>query len=135
MGMMAGLHSYQIDLYLKLASSGYKKGEKFFYYTSGRGVGKSYLNHLYNQNLCQEIVMPSAPKSKYKFSRAKWYTVELQDMPWRFSREYNEIIAWCSQQFGAHPVEADAWSRWHVGLSKIYFRDAKDYQWYMLRWA
>ena len=104
-------------------------------------------------NLCKEIVYPASfyepfvslnavknikmpPKSKYQFSRAKWYTASLNgNATWRFSDEYNDIIAWCTEMFGAHPAKHDAWSRWHVGLGCVNFRDEKDYQWFVLRWG
>lgn len=105
---------------------------------------------LYNENLCKEIILtantimmdynvfyePVVSKSKYKFSRAKWYTAELTGhATWRFSDEYNQIIEWCTEHFGKHPTKHDAWSRWYVGLGYINFRDAKDYEWFMLRWS
>ena len=97
-------------------------------------------------NLCKEIVFDGAyyapyipkmlNKPKYQFSRAKWYTASLNgNATWRFSDEYNDIIAWCTEMFGAHPAKHDAWSRWHVGLGCVNFRDEKDYQWFVLRWG
>lgn len=107
-----------------------------------------------DHNLCKEISLPASvydtfskgyPKTsaslkklmpKYKFSRAKWYTAPLNgNGTWRFSDEYNEIIAWCAEQFGPHPKRHDAWSRWYVGLGFINFRDERDYQWFVLRWG
>ncbi len=70
------------------------------------------------------------PKSKYQFSRAKWYVAEFDD------RYYFEVEAWCSQHFGPHPARPDAWSRWvHKYSQQIHFRDEKDYQWFILRWG
>lgn len=94
-------------------------------------------------NLCKEIVsvqpmpdityrVPKLPQPKYQFSRAKWHTA---DTTWILGREYNEIIAWCTDQFGPHPRRSDAWSRWWVGTGQIYFRDEKDYLMFVLRWA
>ena len=83
-------------------------------------------------NLCQEMVMT---KPKYQFSRAKWYTADVGRGVWKLSQEYNEIIEWCTEHFGPHPKRHDAWSRWWVGIGAIYFRDEKDYHWYVLRWG
>ena len=109
--------------------------------------------HFYQSNLCKEITLtaqtqlctlgvyyapyiPKIMKPKYQFSRAKWYTAPLNgNGTWRFSDEYNEIIEWCTEMFGAHPTKHDAWSRWYVGLGCINFRDAKDYEWFVLRWS
>jgi hypothetical protein len=117
---------------------GIATGVKTMYYTAGRRTGKSVLNQWfdYNNNLCKEIMLPEKPESKYKFSRSKWYTVELNgNATWRFSDEYNQIIAWCTENFGAHPSNPDAWSRWHVGLGYINFRDEADYLFYTLKWG
>ena len=90
-------------------------------------------------NLCKEIVLPMtatySPYVKYKFSRAKWHTADLGSGVWRLSREYNAIIKWCTEQFGAHPKHQDAWSRWWVGIGCINFRDEKDYLMFLLRWG
>ena len=70
------------------------------------------------------------PKSKYKFSRAKWYVAEFD------GKYYFEVEEWCAEQFGPHPRNPDAWSRWHHTYSeKIHFRDEKDYVLFMLRWS
>lgn len=92
-------------------------------------------------NLCKEIMfnIPGYPKTsasinrlmpKYKFSRAKWYVAEFHP------KDYFEVDAWCSQQFGPHPARPDAWSRWiHKYETSIHFRDEKDYNWFVLRWG
>lgn len=124
---------------------------EMFLISAGNQTGKSMLslkvfkNRYYGatertfwapSNLCKEIMFPEPSKPKYQFSRAKWYTAPLNgNGTWRFSDEYNEIIEWCTEMFGAHPTKQDAWSRWYVGLGFINFRDAKDYEWYILRWS
>ena len=108
--------------------SGRRQTGKSFYY-------KAPKNRIYDTNLCKEIMFPEPSESKYKFSRAKWYTVDIGVGAWRLGSEYNEIVAWCNDMFGPHPKKPDAWSRWWVGIGQIYFCDAKDYEWYMLRWS
>lgn len=134
------LQPYQQAL-LDRVSQGFKHGEMAIF-SSGRQTGKSMLTMLktryYSANLCKEIMLPTSPvkQEKYRFSRAKWYTAELHgNSTWIFSDEYNNIIAWCTEQFGAHPTKQDAWSRWWVGLGEINFRDEKDFVLYQLRWA
>ena len=97
-------------------------------------------------NLCQEIVgvqpmtgpvggiftmrASYTPQPKYKFTRANWYVAEFD------IRHYFEVEEWCKEQFGPHPKNPDAWSRWmHKYEDKIHFRDEKDYIWFSLRWA
>jgi len=70
------------------------------------------------------------PQSKYKFTRANWYVAEFN------IKDYTDVVHWCREQFGPHPRNPDAWSRWeHKYEDKIYFRDEKDYAWFMLRWS
>lgn len=69
-------------------------------------------------------------KLKYKFSRTNWYVAEFDD------KYYFEVEKWCAEQFGPHPRNPDAWSRWyHKYQDRIHFRDSKDYEWFMLRWS
>lgn len=107
-------------------SGGYKTGEMAIY-SGGRGVGKSFYYSI-----------PSYPKTtaslnrlmpKYKFSR-KWHVA---DFDWAHQAE---VLEWCTQQFGPHPRNPDAWSRWYNKYSeKIHLRDEQDYVLFMLRWS
>lgn len=68
-------------------------------------------------------------QSKYKFSR-NWHQAHFD------SQYYFEVDEWCTKQFGPHPKNPDAWSRWwHKFEDSILFRDEKDYVLFMLRWA
>jgi hypothetical protein len=107
-------------------------------YTSGRRTGKSYLNALYGStgiktlyygtNLCNEILLPMKPAPKYKFSRAKWYEAKVP-------KDQQAAFAWCVKQFGPEPTNTDAWTRWYFNVDRTFrFRDAKDYEWFLLRW-
>ena len=135
-----GIHPY--------VNGGFKRGEMAII-SSGRQTGKS----IYYNNLCKEIVLsnsidmtvlesmliPGYPITsvslkklmpKYQFSRANWYVAEFR---WQ---DQHKVLAWCSQQFGPHPANPDAWSRWYNKYSeRIHFRDEKDYQWFLLRWG
>ena len=105
---------------------GFKRGEMAVY-SGGRGVGKSFYYSI-----------PSYPKTtaslnrlmpKYKFSR-KWHVA---DFDWAHQAE---VLEWCTQQFGPHPRNPDAWSRWYNKYSeKIHLRDEQDYVLFMLRWS
>ncbi len=111
-----------------------------------------------NTNLCEEILttaqpcvlseisfdygsyyapyIPKITKPKYRFSRAKWHTVSINDgIMWRLSAEYIGMVEWCAEHFGDHPARPDAWSRWWVGSSVINFRDENDRLLFLLRWS
>ena len=107
----------------------------------------NYKLHPYQENLCKEITMtaqeqlctlgfyyapyiPYMIKPKYKFSRTKWYEAVFD------INKYTDVVQWCTEHFGPHPRSPDAWSRWnHKYEDRIYFRDSKDYEWFMLRWS
>jgi hypothetical protein len=67
--------------------------------------------------------------TKYKFSR-NWYQAYFD------LKDYDAVDEWCEQQFGKHPKNPDAWSRWwHKFEDSILFRDEKDYVLFTLRWS
>ena len=80
-------------------------------------------------NLCKEIILPMFPsKSKYQFSRARWYEAKLP-------RDRQGAFNWCVKNFGPEPKYPDAWSRWYFNVERTFrFRDEKDYVFFMLRW-
>jgi hypothetical protein len=93
-------------------------------------------------NLCKEIMlstqshpcvlgMSQIVSKKYQFSR-KWHEVHLLFKSWD---PIQERIDWCVQTFGAQPENPDAWSRWYTSFTTLRFRDEKDYNWFVLRWA
>lgn len=129
-----GIHAYQQAL-LDKVSGGFQAGEMMLY-SAGRNTGKSHfyqkmlLESIYNTNLCREILLPTKPEPKYKFSRARWYVAEFD---WR---DYDQVDQWCAEQFGPQPDRPDAWTRWyHNHIHKIHFRDEKDYAWFCMRWG
>jgi hypothetical protein len=78
------------------------------------------------------------PKSKYKFSRAKWYEADRaidHSSPWLFMRYNREQFSWCVAQFGPAPDYPDAWSRWYMINDRFRFRDERDYILFTLRWS
>lgn len=108
--------------------SGVRQSGKSYYYQ------KMLLESIYNANLCKEIILPMFAKPlaepKYKFSRARWYHV---DVDWS---QYREVLEWCTEQFGPRPRVSDAWSRWFDNHGdRIFFRDEKDYVWFCMRWG
>ncbi len=130
-----GIEPFQQALWDKLSQGGFKQGQMTLY-SAGRGGGKSMLNAYYGKifstNLCNEILLPMKPASKYRFSRAKWYEVKL------FFKSYDPIqerLDWCEKTFGPQPKNPDAWSRWYTSFTTLRFRDQKDYNWFMLRWS
>ena len=148
-GISYPMQPYQQALW-NTVSSGFKAGQMMII-SAGRHSGKSYLNQLYGNNLCQEIMLtgqhnlkelgffvdPHYPKTKaalnrlmpkYKFSRAKWYESKLY-------KNVDNALDWCEQHFGKEPNHPDAWSRWYFNVDrKFRFRDEKDYEWFLLRW-
>jgi hypothetical protein len=140
MNAIAGMEQkWQMEI-LKNLSGGIAAGTMNVF-SAGRQTGKSsmtlkvFKDRYYDTNLCKEIMFSVPAASKYKFSRAKWHTVDIGMGSWRLGREYNDIITWCNETFGAHPKKPDAWSRWWVGIGQIYFRDQQDLVLYKLKWS
>jgi hypothetical protein len=131
------LQPFQQALWDRLSQGGFKQGQMTLY-SAGRQTGKSMLNayygstgikSLYYTSPCKEIVFPMKPKPKYQFSRVKWYEATLPG-------DRQAAFAWCTEQFGPEPYHPDAWSRWYFNVNRTFrFRDAKDYEWFLLRWG
>jgi hypothetical protein len=123
---------YRQALWDRLSQGGFKQGQMTLY-SAGRQSGKSMLNayygKIYSINLCNEILLPMKPASKYKFSRAKWYEAKLP-------RDGQGAFNWCVKQFGPEPKNTDAWTRWYFNVNRTFrFRDEKDYVMFILRWS
>jgi hypothetical protein len=114
--------------------------------TTGQQILMSMIKQLTPTSLAQSIVGVQPIKGnvgsiftmrhsyttqpKYKFSRAKWYVAEFN------VADYTDVVHWCREQFGPHPRNPDAWSRWeHRYENKIHFRDKEDYIMFVLRWG
>jgi hypothetical protein len=107
------------------------------YYAATAESITALARRIMDTNLCKEIILPKfstemmkiSSKSKYTFTR-KWFIADFDP------QYYFEVEAWCEQNFGKHPAQPDAWSRWmHKYESCIHFRDEKDYNWFVLRWG
>lgn len=121
--------SYQQVLWNRMNQGGFKKGQMTLYSAVQYTGRSSFLKSAYYKNLCNEILLPMKPAPKYKFSRAKWYEAKV-------SRDQQAAFAWCVKQFGPEPYHPDAWSRWYFNVERTFrFRDAKDYEWFQLRWS
>ncbi len=80
-------------------------------------------------NKTQLLSLPLSTNSKYKFSR-NWYVADFD------TANYDEVRTWCKKQFGEEDKFPTAWSRWqHRHEDQIYFRDERDYNWFILRWG
>jgi hypothetical protein len=129
-------------------TDGIHPGEMMIF-SGGRQTGKSMISSYYYSalkqrsisvmasNLCKEIFLPMHPatKPKYQFSRAKWYEADFWDLLALPDTSLKPKSDWCKEQFGPHPKNIDAWSRWYISHTKIYFRDEKDFVFYKLKWS
>jgi len=74
-------------------------------------------------------IIPYKVHPKYKFSR-NWFIGKVN------SGQGDEVHKWCSETFGNHPTNPDAWCRWYrYSRNKFYFRDERDYTWFTMRWS
>jgi hypothetical protein len=67
-----------------------------------------------------------------------YYTVQPLGWAWTFDNiEWHHMVAWCVETFG--PTSKDGvWTpdqRWYVNNAKFWFKEAKDRDWFTLRWS
>ena len=57
--------------------------------------------------------------------------------PMNAEDQWHDMIAWMVNSFGPTPFDSiwTADQRWHVNNAKFWFRDAKDRDWFVLRWS
>ena len=63
-----------------------------------------------------------------------YYAVKLYNIVW------HEVESWCIDSFGPSGTEdrPGAWTpyeRWYANNAILWFRDKKDLDWFILRWA
>lgn len=61
----------------------------------------------------------------------EYYTIEPIEYDWP------ELEAWCTEAFG---LRGDVWNnvtdaRWYANSGRLWFRDIKDRDWFVLRWS
>jgi hypothetical protein len=57
--------------------------------------------------------------------------------PMNAEAQWSDMMAWMVNSFGPTPFDS-IWmpdQRWHVNNAKFWFRDAKDRDWFILRWS
>ena len=57
--------------------------------------------------------------------------------PMNAEAQWSDMMAWMIKTFGPTPFDS-IWTpdqRWHVNNAKFWFRDAKDRDWFVLRWS
>jgi hypothetical protein len=63
--------------------------------------------------------------------------VGIQLLMGQHASKWNEMMEWMVKTFGPTPFDS-IWmpdQRWHVNNAKFWFRDAKDRDWFVLRWS
>lgn len=71
---------------------------------------------------------------------ARYYTVAPRfpaHPPTWYKPEWEAMLSWCIETFDPTP-EDGVWTpgaRWYVNNSKFWFRNEKDRDWFLLRWA
>jgi len=67
-----------------------------------------------------------------------YYTVKPLGWAWMGDNaEWHEMVGWCVKTFGPTPKDG-VWTpdqRWYVNNAKFWFKEAKDRDWFTLRWA
>ena len=138
---MAGIYPWQQRLIDTMTQF---KGRGLVQIT-GRGIGKSTLNTMYNGQAMQRLMddIMSQPVTDLHLSEGKvygsrYYCIEPIGGNWR------EMEDWCIQTFGE--TTGSIWAeevnnqtpqpseRWYANNRKFWFRHKKDRDWFVLRW-
>jgi hypothetical protein len=85
---------------------------------------------------------PKLELGEGRLSGARYWTVH-PVVNWELGSDWGNIeswsaqMAWCVDTFGPGP-EDGVWTpgaRWYANNAKFWFRDEKDRDWFILRWA
>jgi hypothetical protein len=49
--------------------------------------------------------------------------------------KWHDMVVWMNNTFGYSPDLREANARWYVDSGKFWFRDARDRDWFVLKWA
>jgi hypothetical protein len=49
--------------------------------------------------------------------------------------KWHDMVVWMNNTFGPSPDLREANARWYVDSGKFWFRDARDRDWFVLKWA
>ena len=71
---------------------------------------------------------------------ARYYTVEPQVISWDLNGDWGGIDIWgnmenwCAETFGESKAFEPS-QRWYASSSRFWFREKKDLEWFVMRWA
>jgi len=132
------LKPWQQDVVDKLYTD-YKNGKKAVVMT-GRQIGKNIWTNKAIERLMEDLQnrpIEALVVAEGKVFGARYFTVEPIGGNWL------EMEEWCSETFG-QPAEVwnlkdDAYiwpklGRWYVNSRRFWFREAKDRDWFVIRW-
>ena len=84
-----------------------------------------------------QIVMSALGWKAFYISEGRVYGARYLTVHPNRNYDWNEMESWAKSTFG--PTAPDGvWTpkmRWYVNNSKFWFRDKKDLEWFILRWA
>jgi hypothetical protein len=84
-----------------------------------------------------EVLMSAMGWHKLEISEGRIYGARYLTVHPNNGAKWNEMMEWMVKTFGPTPFDS-IWmpdQRWHVNNAKFWFRDAKDRDWFVLRWS
>lgn len=68
-----------------------------------------------------------------------YYTVDPNPNwdPYWYNQGWHDMENWCCKTFGIPPMEGTWWPdmRWCMDQGKFWFKEQRDLEWFLLRWA
>ena len=118
-----------------VTETGFKRGELMIMST-GRQTGKSVWTNQAINRLMKDLMnrpIEELVLAERIYSGAHFYTVEPIGGNWL------DMATWCIKTFGSSTdvwdFKMDCVGRWYCNDRKFWFRNAKDRDWFVLRWS
>jgi hypothetical protein len=84
-----------------------------------------------------QVVMSALGWMAFEISEGTVYGQKYLTVHPTSGNRWNEMMAWTVKTFGAS-AEDGVWTpdqRWYANNARFWFRDAKDLEWFMLKWS
>ncbi len=89
-----------------------------------------------SQDIDQQVLMSALGWSAFELSEGRVYGARYLTVHPSNGFHWNEMMAWMVSTFGP-TAEDGIWTpdqRWYANNAKFWFRDAKDLEWFLLKW-
>lgn len=89
------------------------------------------------KDIDNDIFMTAMGWHKLELSEGRVYGARYLTVHPNNGSHWNEMMAWMTETFGPSSIDG-VWTpgmRWYANNAKFWFRDKKDLEWFMIKWA